>query len=321
MSRHLVDPELVIGLDAHLPQTLSAETLPQYRSMLFDMVAAIPKPTSDAMRQVQFEDRRIPGPKDGPDVRVLVYTPSDPGEQPLPAILHVHGGGFVSGNADMSDPNSRAYAVDMNCVVVSVDYRLAPETPFPGPVEDCYAALLWLQAASGELRIDPDRIAIAGESAGGGLVAALCLLARDRGQVKPSFQYLAEPMLDYRSVESDHPHVGHFGWTRDHNRFGWSAMLGGVSGASVSAYASPALADDLSGLPPTYIHVGALDLFLEESLDYARRLTRAGVSVEMHVWPGAYHAFQAIDAHVSREARRVARNAIKRALHGAAPDG
>jgi triacylglycerol lipase len=233
-------------------------------------------------------------------------------------MLHVHGGGFVSGNADMSDPNSRSYAVEMNCVVVSVDYRLAPDTPYPGPLEDCYAALVWLRAAAGELRIDPDRIAIAGESAGAGLVAALCLLARDRGQIRPRFQYLAEPMLDHRSVDSDHPHVGHFGWTREHNRFGWSSMLGGASSASVSPYASPALADDLSRLPPTYIHVGAVDLFLEESLDYARRLTRAGVSVELHVWPGAYHAFQAIDAHVSREARRVARTAIKRALHGPA---
>ena len=315
MSRHLVDPELSAGLDAHLPATLSAETLAQYRSMLFDMVAAIPKPTSDAIRAVRLEERCIPGPDGAPDVRVLIYTSAEPAAAPLPAILHIHGGGFVSGNADMSDPNSRAYVAEMDCVVVSVDYRLAPETPFPGPVEDCHAALRWLQSAAAEFGVDPARIAIAGESAGGGLVAALCLLVRDRGGVQPSFQYLAEPMLDYRSVDSDHPHTGHFGWTRNHNRFAWSSMLGDP-GVAVSPYASPALADDLARLPPTYIHIGAIDLFLEESIDYARRLTRAGVPVELHVWPGAHHAFGAIDAHVSREARRVARTALKRALHG-----
>lgn len=315
MNRDLVDPELAVGLESHLPQTLTADTLEQYRSMLFDMVAAIPKPTSEALRSVHYDERRIPGSAGHPDVRVLVYSPGDRSEAPLPAILHIHGGGFVSGNADMSDPNSRAYAVDMNCVVVSVDYRLAPEASFPAPLEDCYAALLWLQGAAQELGINPDRILIAGESAGAGLVAALCLLARDRGEVKPCFQYLAEPMLDHRSVESDHPNTGHFGWTRDHNRFGWASMLGENTNEAISPYASPALAEDLSGLPPTFIHIGAIDLFLEEAIDYARRLTRAGVSVELHVWPGAYHAFGAIDAHVSREARRVARTAIQRALH------
>lgn len=314
MSRHLVDPELAVGRESHLPETLDAESLTRFRSMLVAMVAAIPKPTSDAMQQVRVDDRRIPGVDGAPDVRVLIYAPGDRGEDLLPAILHIHGGGFVSGSADMSDPNSRSYAADMNCVVVSVDYRLAPETAYPGPLDDCYAALLWLHGAAGELGVDRDRIVIAGESAGAGLVASLCLLARDRGEVRPNFQYLAEPMLDHRSPDSDHPHVGHLGWTREHNRFGWSAMLGDSADRPVSPYGSPALADDLSGLPSTFIHIGAIDLFLEESLDYARRLTRAGVSVELHVWPGAYHAFGAIDAHVSREARRVARTAIHRAL-------
>ena len=315
MSRHLVDPELAVGLDTNMPAyKLDAETLPTYRQMLLDMVAAIPKPTSEAMINVRRDERLVPGPEGSPDVRVLVYTPGDKGDAILPAMLHIHGGGFVSGSADMSDPNSRSYAVEMNCVVVSVDYRLAPETPFPGPVEDCYAALLWLQSAAAELGVDPARIMIAGESAGAGLVASLCQLARDRGTVTPVFQYLAEPMLDHRSVDSDHPHTGHFGWTRDHNRFGWNSMLGGAE--TVSPYCSPATAEDLSGLPPTYIHIGAIDLFLEESVDYARRLTRAGVSVELHVWPGAFHAFGSTDCHVSREARRVARTAIKRALWG-----
>ncbi|WP_298692795.1 alpha/beta hydrolase [uncultured Sphingomonas sp.] len=317
MSRHLIDPELAAGRQEPLSGDLTAETLPAYRAMLIAIVAAIPKPTSEAMRAVGVDDRRVPGPDGAPDVRVLIYTPGNRGAAALPAILHIHGGGFVSGSADMSDPNSRAYAAEMDCVVVSVDYRLAPETPFPGPVEDCHAALLWLQGAAPELGVDPARIVVAGESAGAGLVAGMVLLARDRGTAMPAFQYLAEPMLDDRSVDSDHPHVGQVGWTRAHNRFGWASMLSDRKGA-VSPYASPARADDLSGLPPTYIHVGAIDLFLEESLDYARRLTRAGVPVELHVWPGAFHAFGTIDAHVTREARRVSRTALRRALHGAA---
>ena len=176
--------------------------------------------------------------------------------------------------------------------------------------------MLWLHASATEHGIDPARILVAGESAGAGLAAALCLLARDRGEVRPCFQYLAEPMLDHRSVDSDHLHTGHIGWTRDHNRFAWSSLLGSKMDEPVSPYASPSRAEDFSGLPPTFIHIGAIDLFLEESLEYARRLTRAGVPVELHVWPGAYHAFGAIDAHVSREARRVARTAVRRALHG-----
>ena len=318
MSRHLVDPELSAGIDNPMSQSLGPDTLTQYRTMLIERVASIPKPTSDALRAVRLEARHVPGPASAPDVHVLVYTPGGRGAEALPAILHIHGGGMVSGSAEMSDPNSRAYAVDMNCVVVSVNYRLAPETRFPGPVEDCYAALLWLHGAATELGIDPDRIAVAGESAGAGLAAATCLLARDRGQVKPCFQYLAEPMLDHRSADSDHPHAGQVGWTREHNRFGWDSLLGELDRAAVPGHASPAMAEDLSGLPPTFIHIGAIDLFLEESLDYARRLTRAGVGVELHVWPGAYHAFGVHDAHVSREARRVARSAIKHALHGAA---
>ena len=271
------------------------------------------------MQAVLLDVHRVPGPQGAPEVELLVFTPGDRSETSLPAILHIHGSGMVSGNAQMSDPNSRSYAAEMNCVVASVNYRLAPKTRFPGAVEDCYAALLWLHGAGQGLGIDPDRILVAGESAGAGLAAALCLLARDRGQVRPCFQYLAEPMLDHRSADSDHPHVGHYGWTRQQNRYGWASLLGDAAAGPVSPYASPAMADDLAGLPPAFIHIGAIDLFLEESINYARRLTRAGVPVELHVWPGAFHAFHAFgafDAHVSREARRVARKAIKRALRG-----
>lgn len=316
MSRHLIDPELLPYVDM-LPQTtLTDEALPGYRQSMLDMVAKLPRSLSEAAESVIFEEKLVPGIEGEPAARVLVYRPANSEGKVLPAYLHIHGGGFVVGSAAMGDINSRVNAAEMECLLVSVDYRLAPETPYPGPLNDCYAALLWLHENAEALGVDRERIAIGGESAGAGLAAALCLLARDRGVVKPCFQYLAEPMLDHRTPDSDHPHVGAVGWTRVNNRFGWRAMLGALAGKTdVPAYVSPARADDLAGLPPTYIHIGAVDLFLEESLEYARRLTRAGVVVELHVWPGAYHAFAAANTHISRQARTVARTALQRALH------
>jgi len=147
-------------------------------------------------------------------------------------------------------------------------------------------------------------------------IASMLELIVETTDPDPEIRVMIIKSCDHRSVDSDHPHTGHFGWTREHNRFGWDAMLGDMDRAAVPPHASAARATDLSGLPATFIHIGAIDLFLEESLDHARRLTRAGVAVELHVWPGAFHAFGAYDTHVSHEARRVARTAIKRALHG-----
>jgi acetyl esterase/lipase len=315
-SRTLVDPELVAGLDMPMPRAVDHASLAEYRAWIGEMVAALPKPPPEVSERVQLEERLVPGPVGAPPVRMLVYTPKDRGEELLPALLHIHGGGFVSCSAEIADARNRALVAESRCVVVSVDYRLAPETPYPGPVEDCYAGLKWLHSSAAVLGVDPERIVVGGESAGGGLAAALCLLARDRGKVRPCFQYLSEPMLDDRSAGSDHPHVGQFIWTREQNRFGWSSMLKDLGDGAIPPYASPARAEDLAGLPPAFIQVGAIDLFLEESLEYARRLTRAGVSVELHVWPGAYHAFSGFDTHVAREARRVAHAALRRAMHG-----
>ena len=211
----------------------------------------------------------------------------------------------------------RPLAEELGCVIVSVDYRLAPETPHPGPVEDCYAGLAWTFAHAGELGIDPARVGVAGESAGGGLAASLALLARDRGEHRLAFQHLTYPMLDDRTCITDvHPHTGAFIWTPHNNRFGWSALLGhDPGGQAVSPYAAAARAEDLSGLPPTFIATGALDLFLDEDIDYARRLIRAGVPTELHVYPGAFHGF---DIHptaavaVAARADRVA--ALRRVL-------
>lgn len=189
------------------------------------------------------------------------------------------------------DAALRQLAVDVGCIVVSVDYRLAPETPAPGAVADCYAALLRLHGTAAARGVDPDRIAIGGESAGGGLAASLAMLARDHCQVTPVLQLLTYPMIDDRTgrAGNPNPYTGEFVWTAATNQFGWQALIGDTP----SPYAVPARAASLSGLPPACITVGALDLFLEEDIEYAKRLRSAGVPTELHVYPGAYHGFDA----------------------------
>jgi acetyl esterase/lipase len=218
----------------------------------------------------------------------------------------------------MSDAGNRQLATELGCVIVSVDYRLAPETPFPGPLEDCYAALRWLHDGAAKLGVDPARIATKGESAGGGLAAGLALLARDRGEIPIAFQCLTYPMIDDRPPADPNPYVGEFVWTPKSNRFGWRAYLGREPGGDdVSPYAAAARADDLAGLPSTLIIAAALDLFLEENLEYARRLARAGVAVELQLYPGAVHGFQmAGESELGRRYHRDCRDALAAALLG-----
>lgn len=313
-SRHRVDPELAPILDILPVAQLTAESLPAIRAAGAAMLGSIPVPDFPGL---SVGERLVPGPEGAPDVRVLVYRP-EPQAAPTAGLLWVHGGGYVSGSAAAEDIRARALAAALGCVLVSVDYRLAPEVPHPGPLEDCYAALRWLHASAAELGVDPARLAVGGGSAGGGLAAALALLARDRGEVPLVFQCLLAPMLDDRTVTLDppHPYAGEFIWTRDANRFGWASLLGHEPGGEgVSPYAAAARAEDLAGLPATFISVGALDLFLEENMEYARRLTRAGVSVELHVYPGVYHGFQMVpQAQVTKAAERDQISALRRAL-------
>ena len=233
--------------------------------------------------------------------------------------MHIHGGGFVAGAPEMKDVENRLLASELRCAIYSVDHRLAPEAPHPAPLEDIYSVLAWLHGNAGQLNLDSARIGIKGESGGGGFAAAAALYARDQQGPKFAFQHLIYPMIDdHTAVRKDlHPHVGEFVWTQENNYFGWRSLLGREPGsAGVSPYAAASRAADVSGLPPTYISVGGLDLFLEENLTYADRLSRAGVPVEFHMYPRAYHGFyRATEARVTKQAERDNLEALRRFLH------
>ena len=240
---------------------------------------------------VTAEDRLVPAPEGAETLGVRIYRTSRM-VTPTPALVWVHGGGMVMGDLNQSDAYCTDVANRLGVLVVSVDYRVAPEFPFPTPVEDCYAALKWVAQSADALGVERSRIAIGGSSAGAGIAAGLALLARDRGEVAVRYQHLIYPMLDDRCItESSHATVDPRVWNRRSNLVGWNAYLEGRAGAEdTSPYAAAARATDLAGLPSTYIAVGALDLFLDEDVEYARRLAAAGVRVELHVYPSVYHA-------------------------------
>jgi len=274
-----------------------------------------------AVEDVTSQDKFVPGSQDDPDVRVRVYRPNDQPSK-LPALYWIHGGGYVMGDIEQDDRLMKQLVKRIGCVAVSVDYRLAPEHPFPAPVEDCYAGLKWLFRHADELGVEPSRIAIGGASGGGGLAAGLALLTRDRGELKVAFQLLIYPMIDDRNVTpASHAITDPRMWNRQSNHLGWKAYLGrDGGGADVSPYAAAARATDLTNLPPAYIPVGALDLFVDENIEYAQRLIQAGVPTELHVYPGAFHGFDifAPSATVSKQFKADRDSVLKRVLHGTA---
>ena len=290
--------DLVSRLDAEhlsvyraMPDDLLAglgDDLPAARARMAALGAAIEHPPVPA--GLTIEDRYAPGPAGAPDVLVRLYRPAGL-PSPAAALYWIHGGGMILGSIAMNDDSCAAIADELKIVVASVEYRLAPEYPYPAPIEDCYAGLKWFAGAADELGVDRSRIAIGGASAGGGLAAGLGLLARDRAEVAVCFQLLVYPMIDDRNITpSSHAVVDPKVWNRSANSVGWNAYLAGHAGADdVAIYAAPARATDVSGLPPTYINVGDLDLFVDEDIAYAQALMRAGVPVELHVYPGAFH--------------------------------
>lgn len=265
--------------------------------------------------EVRRHEYFVDGHGQDPKVRLLVYTP--PGlTTPSPAILYIHGGGFSLGSADQDDGAAATLARDIGAVIVSVDYRLAPETPHPGPAEDCYAALRWLSAQVDELGVDSSQIAVYGHSAGGGLSAIVAQMARDRNGPAICFQMLCYPMLDDRMVcRSMTTRNGTGLFDRDAVALSWQSLLDNGHLLHLP-YASAARMKDLAGLPPAFIDTGELDVLLDEDIDYARELIAAGVAVELHVYPNAYHGFDmfAADAPTSQQAVQTRKMALKRAL-------
>ena len=221
-----------------------------------------------------------------PGIGLRLYRPTR-SHQPLPALLWIHGGGYLIGSAVLEDGVCRRYCQQLGMVVAAPDYRLAPEHPYPAALEDCYRTLIWLAGLPG---VDSRRIAVGGGSAGGGLAAALALLARDRGEVRPVLQLLSYPMLDDRTLDPALDDPGFRLWDTASNRFGWGSYLGGADPDS----AVPGRREDLADLPPAWIGVGTLDLFHGEDLTYAARLAAAGVPCEFHEVPGAFHGFDRI---------------------------
>jgi acetyl esterase/lipase len=301
-----IDPELEPLLERMPTRPFGADTLEADRAGMRGVWAGGP-PAHDGVTRTEWT---VPDT----DARVVVFEPSVR-TGTVPALLFVHGGGFIGGTADNGAPFNRRIVAELDIVVVSVDYRLAPESRYPSQIEDCYAALRWLHAEAAELGIDPGRIAVEGVSAGGALAAALALMARDKAEFPPLvLQSLIYPMLGDRSVAPDGV-TGEIAWFRESNDFGWSCLLADAAGGpDVSPYAAPARATDLSGLPPTYIGAAALDLLVYQNLEYATRLIAAGVPTQVEVYPRTFHGFDVGTSRVGEDFKRSRLAVLRRAL-------
>lgn len=255
------------------------------------------------------------------ELLVKIYEPKDRQNVKLPAVFWMHGGGYVLGHPDVDDGICECFVKEVNCVVVSIDYRLAPEHPYPAAIEDCYAGLKWTADNAEELKIDTSRLAIAGASAGGGLTAALALMARDKGEIEIVFQMPLYPMIDDRNVTPSSYEINEENlpkaWNREANEIAWKMYLSNNASDQISYYAAPSRAKDLTGLPPAYTCVGQLDPFRDETLEYVARLAQAGVPVEFHLYPGCFHGFDSIfnNVEISRRARSEYINALSQALN------
>jgi len=313
------DPELAVVLAVITEQIPRDFSLDQIAAMR-QPNAALPPVSDDQLRRdgaFEITERQVPGPAGAPDISLLICQPTAV-TAPAPAIYYIHGGGMIIGDNRTGLPLLLDWAQELGTAVISVEYRLAPETPHPGPVEDCYAGLVWTAAHADELGVDANRIVAAGGSAGGGLTAAVALLARDRGGPALTAQLLMCPMLDDRNDTPSAVQMAGLGiWDHTSNETGWTALLGAARGGpDVSPYAAPARAADLSGLPPAFIDVGSAETFRDEAVSYASRIWQAGGVAELHVWPGGFHGFAGMvpQAAISQEATAAQRNWLRRIL-------
>jgi acetyl esterase/lipase len=312
--RDLIDPESREPLDqllAVMPGGFNAiPDIVARRAAAAQLLAAIEVPPNP---NVTREDRPVSGPEGAPDISVRVFRPVN-ASGTLPGVYFIHGGGMILGDVEGESAVAEQVCEQVGAVVVSVEYRLAPEDPHPAQAEDCYAGLVWMARNAAELGFDPGRLALYGGSAGGGLVIAVALLARDRGFPAIRFQMPIYPMIDHANETSSSQEITDIGvWDRAANIEAWDWYLGG---GKPDYYAAPALAEDLSGLPPTFIDVGTCDLFRDEDIAFAARLMQAGVPTELHVNPGAYHASEVLapTAALSRRIWERRFDALRRAL-------
>ena len=319
MSRERIDPESLLGLDALLeiaPGGFNAiaditERRAALERVLGEMTAELPP-----NENVVTEDKVIVGSEGTPDIPVRIFRPAGTADV-LPGIYYIHGGGMSMGNIDGDAFISAMLCEAINAVIVSIEYRLAPEHPYPAAVEDCYGALAWMAESAAQLGFDSERLAIYGGSAGGGLTIATALTARDRGGPALCSMMALYPMIDDRNETPSSREIIDVGiWDRDANHEAWGWYLGGKP---ADGYAAPSRAENLSNLPPTFIDVGEVDLFRDEDIAFAARLLQAGVPTELHVYPGSYHASEvfAPDAALSATIWQRRIESLKRALHPA----
>lgn len=312
--RDRLDPELVAPLDGIMAATnggFKLSDVPGTRAMIAGMLEAM---AAEAPPFPGVDTEDLTAEADGVSVGVRLYKPESVGAD-APALLWMHPGGYVIGSIGLDDLLCRQMAKDVGCRVVSVEYRLAPENPYPAALDDSFAALQWMHRESGALGIDPDRIAVGGGSAGGGLAAAVALRAREAGDARLCYQLLVYPAINDRNIEQVSKSVPeNLFWSRENSLIGWRSYLENRQGSdAVPELAAPIRAKDLSGLPPAHIAVGALDMFISDCLDYAGRLNDAGVETSLVVYPGAFHAFDSFAPEAQVSQRMVAdRNAALR---------
>lgn len=304
-----IDPELA-ALVPGLPD-LGYADVAAGRALRHALAAQAPQ--YQAPVAVQVTDHRVAGDP-GVSVPVRIYAPAGR-SLPSPAFVFIHGGGFAFGSIEISHGYCLRVAAETGAVVASLDYRLAPEHPFPAGLRDCAAVLGWLHAQAAALELDPTRIAVGGESAGGGLAAALSLIARDEGGPPIRFQLLSIPVLDDRlGTPSAITYVDTPLWNRANATLSWGYYLGGMSGDAVPGTAAPARATDLRGLPPAYLSVCQFDPSRDEAIDYAQRLAQAGVATELRLHPGTFHGCKALTTAVSERMLAAELAALRRGL-------
>lgn len=314
------DPELESGLAKFVALVeqipLRADTIAANR----EHFATITPPLTTMIGDLAIDatEHRVPGPPGAPEVALTILRPAG-GTRNAPGMFSIHGGGLILGDRFFGVPGLISDVLRFGAVGATVEYRLAPEHRAPAAAEDCYAGLCWFAQHADDLGVDADRIVVGGASAGGGLTAAVALMARDRGGPAIAGQLLEAPMIDDRNdTVSAHQYDGLGAWDRNNNHVGWQAALGPVHGTDqVPAYAAPARTDDLANLPPAYIDVGAAEVFRDEATAYASRIWATGGQAELHIWAGGYHGFSGSspDATVSRAAAAARLSWQHRILH------